>query len=397
MVNAMAGEAAQFFGFDDPRFLAFLRGDVGTMTESGAEVSVASAMKNATVLRCVSLIANSMGMLPVHVHRRDTKEKATEHPLFAILHRKPNAWQTAFEFRSLMQQWACQYGDAYARIVWSRGRVLQIVPLHPSKVTVEQTADWTLRYKFERKNMGPLELGHDQVFHLRYSLSDDGISGLSQVKQAAEAIGLAQQAERASARLFRNGMFVGGYLRHPGALSAEAYTRLKESIENDTGAENAHRWKLLEEGMDLQSLSQSGRDSQGIENRQHQVEEIARAFGGVPRPLLCVDDTSWGSGIDVLGQLFVRYSLNPWFEAWEQAIARDLLSDEDAEIYQAKYNPGGLLRGSMKDQAEFFAKALGAGGHQPWMGWEEVRDFMDMPVLDTAPPPPPGLSGKGDA
>ena len=106
----------------------------------------------------------------------------------------------------------------------------------------------------------------------------------------------------------------------------------------------------------------------------------------MPRPLLGVDDTSWGSGIDVLGQFFVRYGLNPWFEAWEQAIERSLLDDAEAEIYQAKFNAGALLRGSMKDQAEFFAKGLGAGGHAPFLHPDEPREWLDMPKRDDLPP-----------
>ena len=108
---------------------------------------------------------------------------------------------------------------------------------------------------------------------------------------------------------------------------------------------------------------------------------------GVPRPLLMVDDTSWGSGIDVLGQLFVRYGLNPWFTAWEESIQRDLLRDDEQDKFYAKFNAGALLRGSMKDQADFFAKALGSGGHYPWMHPEEVRDLSELRARDDLPAP----------
>ncbi len=121
-------------------------------------------------------------------------------------------------------------------------------------------------------------------------------------------------------------------------------------------------------------------------NASTKIEEIARPFG-VPRPLLGVDDTSWGSGIDSLGQLFVRFALNPHFEAWQQAIERCLLDDEEAEIYEAKFNVAALLNGSIKDQGEYFAKALGSGGHQPWMDYAEVRETVDLPERDLAANP----------
>lgn len=384
-VSAMAGEVGYFGGFDDPAFKEFMRSGGGGQTSSGASVTPKSAMKNTTVLRCVSLVAFSIGMLPLRLQEIETKENAKEHPLYKLLHRKPNAWQTAFEFRSYMQQMALEYGNAYARIVRSGNRIIALVPLQSRRVTVSQRTDWALEYKLDRENSGPIVLQQSDVFHLRYGMSEDGISGLSLVSQAAEAIGLAQQAERASARLFKNGMMVGAILKHPGKLGPEAFERLKSSMSEKEGAENAHKTMILEEAMDIEVPAQTGRDSQTAEQRKLQIEEIARPFG-VPRPLLGVDDTSWGSGIDVLGQFFVRYGLNPWFEAWEQAIARSLLTDAEADIYEAKFNAGALLRGSMKDQAEFFAKGLGSGGHTPWLHEQEVRDWMDLPQRNDLPP-----------
>lgn len=389
-VNAMAGEYAQFAGLGDPALYDFIRSGGAGMTESGVSITPSNAMKNTTVLRCVSLISFAVGYLPLHLHRTDDKSKATDHPLYRVLHRKPNAWQTAFEFKSYMQQSALgalgdgRHGDAFALIVRSGTKIMQLVPLDPSRMEVKQRSDWFLEYHFRLKSGGTQVYQQRDIFHLRYGLSEDGITGLSLVKQAAEAIGLATQTEKAAARLFRNGMIVGGYLKHPNQLSPEAYDRLKASMADNEGAENAHKWKILEEGMDIGVPGNSGRDSQAIEQRKHQIEEIARPFG-VPRPFLGVDDTSWGTGVDVLGQAFVRYALNPWFEAWQQAIERSLLSEADADLYEAKFNAGALLRGNMKDQFEAFAKGLGAGGHSPWLHPSEAREWMDLPPRDDLP------------
>ncbi|MBC7285456.1 phage portal protein [Hoeflea sp.] len=385
--RAMAGETEFFSGTNDPRLLEFIRdGGSGGMTHSGASITPKAAMKNTTVYRCVSLISYSVGMLPFHLRERETKEKATDHPLFRLLHRRPNAWQTAFEFRTFMQQQALVEGDAYALIVRSGSRITQLVPLTSAHVLVKQKADWSIEYKWQKPGAEPRLFQQGEIFHVRNGLSENGLNGLSLVRQAAEAIGLAVQTEAAAARLFRNGMMVGQVLRHPGKLSPEAYDRLVASMEQREGAENAHRSMVLEEGMEVSPGGTTGKDAQAIEQRKHQIEEIARPFG-VPRPFLGMDDTSWGTGIDVLGQAFVRYGLNPWFEAWEQAVDRSLMTDAEANRYEAKFNPGALLRGNMKDQADFFAKALGAGGHSPWMHPAEVREALDFPARDDLPLP----------
>lgn len=394
-VRALVGDGYTFSGLDDPAFLELIRSGDGRMTQAGLAVSTRAAMRNTTVLRCVSLISYAIGMLPLHLQRKADKTKADDHPLFRLLHRKPNPWQTAFEFRALMQQRALQDGDAYALIVRSRGRVLHLVPLAFDRMEVGQLADWSLSYRYKRDGREAATLSQADVFHLRGGLSENGINGLSTVRQAAEAIALAVQTETAAARLFRNGTIAGGRLETPNQLSPEAYDRLVASLEERRGVENAHKDMILEEGLKYAPGGASGRDNQAVEQRKHQIEEIGRAFG-VPRPLLGVDDTSWGSGIDVLGQMFVRYGLNPWFEAWQQAIERDLLTDAEADEYEAKFNPGALLRGSMADQADFFAKGLGAGGSTPWLHPQEPREWMDLPPRDDLPPPP-GQPQKGPA
>lgn len=62
-----------------------------------------------------------------------------------------------------------------------------------------------------------------------------------------------------------------------------------------------------------------------------------------------------------------------------------ILTEAEAEDLEAKFNAGGLLRGSMKDQAEFFAKGLGAGGHQPFLHPDEPREWLDLPQRDDLP------------
>ncbi|RNF32943.1 phage portal protein [Paracoccus methylarcula] len=99
-------DVSAFGDLTDPDLAEFLRG--GHATASGASVSVEQAMKNTAVFRSVSLVAFSIGMLPLHLfHTGDEREKARKHPLFRVLYRRPNDWQTAFEFRQLMQLGCC--------------------------------------------------------------------------------------------------------------------------------------------------------------------------------------------------------------------------------------------------------------------------------------------------
>lgn len=374
----------------------------GETTQSN--VSVREAMKNTAVKRCVSLISFAIGYLPLILKNAETKENAKNHSLFNVLRREPNNWQTAFNFKQYMQRNALVHGDAFALIVRSMGRIIRLVPLDPRAVEVIQNGDWSLTYRYtpvfkdgrQKPNMRPVDYPASQILHI-YADTEDGITGVSTVKDAARAIALAKSLENSQLKLFKTGMLVGGAITHPNRLSKEAYENLADSMEKRySGEENSGKFMLLEEGMTAQQFRNTAKDSQQIESRELQIEEIGRAFG-VPRPFLGVDDTSWGSGVDVLGQLFVRYGLKPWFTAWEQAVERSCLMRDEKDTLSAMFDARPLLLGSIQEMGEFYSKALGAGGHQPWMDYEEVRDEFNMPKREVAPNPMTKTADEGGA
>lgn len=371
--------AVLFHDLSDPRIVELLRGEL--LTSGGLHISVEQALKNPTVFRCLDLICSAIAMLPLKL-QRETADGGTEvakgHPVHRLLRRRPNAWQTPFEFKGLMQYRALTHDKgAVAMIVRTGKRPTALLPLNPDRVSIEG-AEFDPAYVYQPKSGGRVSLRRDEVFHLR-GLTFDGVHGISRVKKAAEAISIALQAERATAALFKNGTFASGALTIPNELSVEAYERMKVSWnERHAGADNAGSTPLLEGGATYEAFAQTAREAQTIESRRFQVEEILRTFG-VPRPLAMMDDTGWGTGIEQLSIGFVRFGLNPWFTAWQETIGRDLLTQAEDD-YDAKFNPGALLNGTMKDQYDAFAKASGAGGHKPWMTANEIRKMLGFPA-----------------
>lgn len=343
----------------------------------GEYISPRDALRTACVLRCVDLLSASLAMLPMRVVDKATRTEAAEHPVNKLLAWEPNNWQDAFQFRRLMELRRICFGNAYALVVRAGNRVVALQPLEDGRVSTEQQDDWSLVYNVTQKSGSVRQLTGRDILHLR-DISVDGVIGDARTALASEAIRVARDAEKAQARMFANGMMVGGALSHPNTLGEEAYKRLREAMEaRYSGAENAGKWMVLEEGMKAERFSMTAQEAQTVEARNHQIEDVARAFG-VPRPLLMMDDTSWGSGIETLARLFVQFALAPGMVAWEQACQRVLLTDQDKARYEIEIDERELLRGSMKDQGEFFAKALGSGGHAPFMEQNEVRQVMGL-------------------
>lgn len=362
----------------DEHLPEFLQG--GFANAAGKPVHERSALTNATFFRAVNLIASAIGMLPLNLHRRDGNaiSKADDHPVWRLLRVKPNSWQTPYQFKSYMQGRVLLHGNAYAYKVPGVRGPQGLAPLDPLRVRPVMGDAFTLAYEYTPKSGARRRFKAEELLHLRAPWSSDGITGDGLLEVAAEALGLAQVTDEAAARLLRNGAYVGGVLQHPKTLSAEAILKLRSQFEDRyVGPENAGRWMVAEEGMEAKPLGTTGREAEGLAQRKHQAEEVSR-YTGVPRPLLMFDETSWGSGIEQLGLFLVTYCLLPWFNAWEETIAQALLSEAERETYYAKFNEGALLRGSLKDQAEFLSKAIGGPGAGGFMVPNEAREKMDM-------------------
>lgn len=380
----LAGPVVAYQGYDtsDPALLEMMRGGNARVGVAGIGVHERAALRNSTYFRAMSLHCGSMGMLPLHLRKRTGREteKATKHPLFNVLHRKPNDIQTASRFKAYMQLCALNDGNAYALKIRSRGAIRQLVPLPRGRVKPRITDTFNLVFDYDRPSGGRIVLTTDDVFHFGTPLTLDGINGVSLLDVASDTFGLAVRAQQAAGRLLTKGSMAAGSLETEGVLGEEAIESLQKSLrERHAGVDAEDDWLILEEGLKAKTFAPNARDAQLIEVMKREAEEVAR-FTGVPRPLLMFDETSWGSGIEQLGLFFVTYCLMPWFVIWEEAVWQWLLTPAEQETYYAKFNEGALLRGSLKDQAEFLKAALGPNA--AYLTPNEAREFMDRNPID---------------
>lgn len=64
------------------------------------------------------------------------------------------------------------------------------------------------------------------------------------------------------------------------------------------------------------------------------------------------------SNIEEQGLDFVRYTLNPWMQIWQQAIFRDLLTPAERKTYFAGFDTFGLTIGNTDAQQKWFVAGV---------------------------------------
>ena len=109
-----------------------------TPTASGVRMSKDTALAIATVYACVRIISSTHGVLPLLVMERQdrSKDRATNYPLYDVLHDTPNNRQNSFQWRQTGMTHVLLRGAAYNKIHGGqRGPVDQLEPLDPDRVT----------------------------------------------------------------------------------------------------------------------------------------------------------------------------------------------------------------------------------------------------------------------
>lgn len=342
-------------------------------TASGAVVNERTAMAQATVYACVRILSESIAMLPIRLmrHQNGRTDEVDTHNALDVLY-TPNGWMTPHEYMQLWVSCVELRGNFNSfKNRNGRSEVRELLPLLPQQVTVRQEPDWSLVYTVS----GDKESGtftQEQILHAR-GLSSDGYQGMSTLQVHRESIGLALQTEKHGASLFKNGAQLGVILQHPKTLGDDAYKRLKSEFDAKyAGAGNAHKTLILEEDMKVEKVTMTAQDSQFLETRRFQKQEIAAIFG---IPMFLLNDTekstTWGSGLEQISKAFVTYTLKPRLSRITQTLARELLSRSERRNHFFAFDTDEFNLASLKERFEAYAKGIEAGLINPNEGREK--------------------------
>jgi len=347
---------------------------IGTMTAAGVRVDEETAMRCSAVWAAVTLLANTVAMLPFKLYRRlpgGGKEIAYDHPLYPLVTSMPNSRTNAYNFKQTLQGHLGTWGNGYAKIIYknrSSATPMALEQLQAAQMEVRDENGKIAYYysdKGYKNRYDPAEILHLPGFGF------NGLVGLSPVSMARETIGMTRATEKFGAEFFGNGANFGNVLKHPGTLKEQARKNLKESI--DEARENkSHGLYILEEGMEWIQNHFPPEDSQFIETRKFNINDVARWYHVPPHMIGDLDRATF-SNIEHQGIEFVAYTMMPWFILWEQTFDNKLLKDFEREEYFFKFNVNALLRGDSEKRSSYYQKRFYTGS----LSQNDIRELED--------------------
>jgi HK97 family phage portal protein len=279
-------------------FRAFVTGT--TSGDHGPVVNEHTALNYAALYSCVSLIAGTVGSLPLKVYKRRAdggQDEAPERHEWARLQVEFNPNASAMSGRETGLGHLLTWGNSYCQIVRNRlpsRDVIRLQPLGPDIVCPDTDEKGALVYEVYDRGTGLLAatLPRDEVLHVA-GFGFDAMIGYSVVKIAKSVIRTGMAQDREAERFITRGIRPPGAIRFPaGKKFADEKQALKfrdtfrKLHSTEDGALNI---LILEDGAEWTQLGVDPEKAQLLESRKFSPQEICSIYHVPPHMIGMVE------------------------------------------------------------------------------------------------------------
>ncbi len=368
---------------------------VATLTASGGLAirdgnSETGAMKLSTVSRCVEVLSDSIAKMPIYVMDRKTHE-LIDHPINELLSGRPNAIQTPFTLKKLMEANRTCGGNGYTLIIRDprtlRPAQLIPVPRELCRTWLDNNGNrWhDVRHPFTGALLTVSDV--DMIHVMGYSRN--GWYGIGTLERAQEVINAGRAAQQYTEQYYLNGGQPSGVLqtdtdltRSSGKQGASgesvSYREVirQEWQKHHGGPGNAGSVAVLDRGLKYTPIAVSNKDAQFVEQSELSVQDIARFFG-IPLYKLQSGKQSYASNEQNAIEYIVS-TLHPIVSQYEEELTYKLLAPSEARKCRIRMNMMSELRGDFKSRGDWYKAMREIGGYSV----NDIRALEDMPDVE---------------
>lgn len=288
--------------------------------------------------------------------------------------RKPNAYQTSYQYFQSMFMRMNIRGNSYAFIKRDEFGGKEMYPILDSvTISVSPKGD-EIFY-----GVGGQWFSAYEIIHFR-GMSLDGIVGLSPIHYAARTLMNAVDAEKYMSKVYENGIITTGFFTTAEKLTEKTYSRLQKDIKSKSGIDRAGEARILEQGLKFERNTLSAVDTEIIEQMSFSVEEVCRIYR-IPKHLLYLDSKGGSTkSFSTQAKEFLTYSLSPSLSNVEEELESKLLTLRDYESgnFRIKFATKSLLRASPEERAKYYKELFNIGSMTP----NEIRAEEGMPPIE---------------
>jgi HK97 family phage portal protein len=363
---------------------------VGAPTVAGVTVGERAALQIVDVLACVRCLAETASTLPLAAYRRlpnESRQRLTSGRLYDLLEQPAPAVTQSNLIGQMVGSLALNGNTYVGKFRNADGVIEQIGALPTGAITVQIVCGEPFyRYypTYPDTSGEQRVLTARDILHVKLPLTDElGVLGLSPIRQAREALGVAKGlGDEEGAMVANNSTPLGIGTVQPGPGADDLVENLKQGFEaRHQGAANRGRMAFVTGEVTFSALSLSPVDAQWVERRQLSTVEIARLFRVPPWMIGARSgDSHTYSNVEGQSRSFLTFSLSPYLVSVEQAFTND--PDLCAGNVFVEFLRDAILTANTTERFAAYAVALGNGQTPGWMTVDEVRQRENLPPLN---------------
>lgn len=298
--------------------------------QQNAEITKDELSKFHAVFACVTLIANDIAKLPIHLVAKDANGiwTETENAAYSPVLTRPNRYQNRIQF---IEHWVLSvllHGQC--TILKRRDRrnvVVELYILDPSKVRplLSESGEvfWELSPDSLSKVREQIVVPATEIISDRINTLFHPLIGVSPLAAASLSVTQGREIQTSAVAHFANAARPAGMLTAPGAISDETAQQIREHWKSAYSGKNAGRVAVLADGLTYSPFpSIDAASSQMIEQLRWSAEVVCSVFH-VPHFMVGGDLPSYDS-VEMLTQAYYGQCLQARIEAMELALDEGL-------------------------------------------------------------------------
>ena len=318
-----------------------------------------SNMNVASAYRCTELISDSIATLPIFVKRKESNGNTNvvkNHPLTALFS-NGNMTISPYNFIKLLVQSVILRGNGFAIIHRdTKGVPQRLQYIESNRVTIDyQEFSDTLTYKITGAKKSIYY--PNEILHFVKN-SYDGVHGISLVKFAEKALSLAQATEQSASSFFENGGQLSGIISANTPLNAQQRDEILTTWNSTYNSNGSRGVCVLPGNLNYQSISMNAEESQMLESRKYNSEDICRFFG--VNPALLGMEGYQQNNIEEITMQFIQYTLLPYISMFEAEFKKTLISSAETNL-KIIFDTNALLRGTKTTHSTYYSTLIQCG------------------------------------
>ena len=355
----------------------------------GLDEEKEDSLSEATYFACLKVLSETIGKLPLKLLQHTDRNGVVsmrKHPLYYVVHDRPNPYMTSSVFWSTVEQNRNHYGNAY---VWIQGAGkktrLWILPSKDVEIWYDDAcilSDIPDIYYLYSTGNGIYKFGSEEILHFKASNTFDGIEGISVREQLKVTVGGNMKAQKLVNKMYDNGFTGKATLQYTGSLNEQNQKTFTKGIQSylngELASEGIENIIPLPYGATLQPLNLKLSDNQFLEVKQYSALQIASAFGIKPYQIGDYTKSSYASA-EAQQLSFYVDTLLYIVKQYEEELTYKLLTPDEIEAgLYFKFNIDVILRADYATKINTLSTAVNSFLMTP----NEARDKLDLESKD---------------